>query len=41
VEQECEDNARENKNPHQQEHKYPIAELLTAHPFDAEIKLGR
>src|SRR5450759_758230 len=35
------DNPGKNHNPYQQKGKYTLAELLTTHPFDAEIKLWR
>lgn len=35
------DNTGKNDNTDQQKYKYPLAELLTAHTLDAEVKLGR
>jgi len=41
AEYECDDYPGKDNYAYQQEGEYPLTELLTAHPFDTEVELGR
>ena len=38
AEHKCNDDSGKNNDTYQQEYEYPLAKLLTAHPFDTEVK---